>query len=481
MRIERDALGEKAVPDEAYYGAQTQRAVENFPISGGRLHRQMVRTIGLVKLAAAEVNMALGDLPAKIGSRIAEAAEEVANGKWDSQFVVDAFQAGAGTSFNMNANEVIANRALELLGKPRGDYGTIHPNDEVNMSQSTNDVFPTAIRLAALVLIRDRLLPGLTSLEEELRKKAAEFDGIVKAGRTHLQDAVPIRLGQEFGGYAQAVADGIDAIKSAARGLRRLGIGGTAVGTGINTHPKYRERVIRRLRELTGLPLQPAGNLFEVTQSAADLARVSAALRGLALELIRISNDLRLLGSGPRTGLAEINLPAVQPGSSIMPGKVNPSMAEMLAMVCFEVVGNDLTIAMATQAGQLDLNVMTPVIAHDLLQSIEILGNASLMVATSCVRGITANEARCGEYAEKSVALVTALSPRIGYAKAAEIVKEAVNTDKSLLEVARNRLELTEEDLRKVLEPLHLTELSDCVGESAGDGEAGNVAADSEQ
>jgi aspartate ammonia-lyase len=461
MRTERDALGEKSVPDEAYYGVQTQRAIENYPISGLRSHRQMIRSIGLVKLAAAEANMTLGDLPRKIGSRIAEAAQEVANGKWDNEFVVDSFQAGAGTSFNMNANEVIANRALELLGKPRGDYGTVHPNDEVNMSQSTNDVFPTVMRIATLTLIRDTLLSGLTGLEEDLRGKATEFDGIVKAGRTHLQDAVPIRLGQEFSGYAQAVADGVQSIKDTSRSLNRLGIGGTAVGTGINTHPQYREFVIRRLRELTALPLEPAPNLFAVTQSTADFARVSAAIRGVSLELIRIANDLRLLSSGPRTGLAEINLPAVQPGSSIMPGKVNPSMAEMLTMVCFEVIGNDTTIAMATQAGQLELNVMTPVIAHDLLQSVEILGNAALMFTAKCVREITANEARCREHSEKSVALVTALSPKIGYLKAAEIAKEAIRQERSLIEVARENLDLPEDELRKVLEPLHLTEPSD--------------------
>lgn len=458
MRSEQDALGEVTVSDAAYYGAQTQRAVGNFPISGTRLHRQMIRAIGLVKLAAADANMALGGLPKGIGSQIAVAAEEVAYGRWDDQFVVDAFQAGAGTSFNMNANEVIANRALELLGRSKGDYDTVHPNDEVNMSQSTNDIFPTALRIAALVIIHDRLLPGLTSLEEELRKKAAEFDHIVKAGRTHLRDAVPIRLGQEFSGYARTVADGIDSIKDTSRNLRRLGIGGTAVGTGMNAGPEYRETVVLRLRELMGLPLTPAPNLFQVTQSASDFASVSSALRNLALELIRISNDLRLLSSGPRTGLAEITLPAVQPGSSIMPGKVNPSMAEMLAMVCFEVIGNDLTISMAAQAGQLELNVMTPVIAHDLLQSIEILGNATLMFAAKLVRGITANESKCAEYAEASLALVTALAPSIGYTKAAEIAKEAVATGRSVIDIARSRLDITEDELHDALDPAKLTE-----------------------
>jgi aspartate ammonia-lyase len=468
MRTERDALGDVRVPEKAYYGGQTQRAIENFPISGVKTHRQMVRAIGLVKLAAAEANMALGDLPRPIGASIADAAQEVANGKWDNQFMVDAFQAGAGTSFNMNANEVIANRALELLGKPRGEYGTIHPNDHVNMSQSTNDVFPTAMRIAALILIREKLLPGLTALEEDLRAKSVEFDGVVKSGRTHLQDAVPVRLGQELGAYARAVSDGIESIKKASRSLQRLGIGGTAVGTGINTHPQYREYVIRKLRELTGLPLEPAHDLFEVTQSTADFAGVSSAVRLIALELIRIANDLRLLSSGPRTGLGEINLPAVQPGSSIMPGKVNPSMAEMLTMVCFEVIGNDTTIALATQAGQLELNVMTPVIAHDLLQSIEILGNASLMFAAKCVRGITSNDGKCRDHAEKSVALVTALSPKIGYLKAAEIAKEAIKQGRTLIEVARESLEIPEDELRKVLEPLHLTEPSDYTGRDVG-------------
>ncbi|MDO8684885.1 MAG: aspartate ammonia-lyase [Armatimonadota bacterium] len=457
MRIERDALGEMEVPDEAYYGSQTQRAIENFPISGIKPHRQMIRAIGLVKLAAAETNMSLGVLPMRVGESIAEAAKEVAEGKWNDQFVVDVFQAGAGTSFNMNANEVIANRALELLGRPRGDYGAIHPNDDVNASQSTNDVFPTVMRIAALTLIHDLLVPKLMRLEEDLRAKSVEFDKIVKSGRTHLQDAVPIRLGQEFSGYAEAVLHGIESISESARYLHRLNIGATAVGTGINSHPEYRERVVRRLRELTGLPLKPAENLFEVTQSMADFARVSSALRGVALELIRISGDLRLLSSGPRTGLAEINLPAVQPGSSIMPGKVNPSIAEMVSMVCFQVVGNDLAIAMATQAGQLELNVMMPVIAHNLLQSVEILGNAAKVFSQKCVRGITANEAKCKEYAEKSVALVTALSPKIGYVKAAEIAKESIKTGKGLLEVARQRLDLPEDELKKVLEPIHLT------------------------
>lgn len=468
MRTERDALGDVRVPEKAYYGGQTQRAIENFPISGLKTHRQMIRAIGLVKLAAAEANMALGDLPRPIGAPISDAAQEVANGKWDDQFMVDAFQAGAGTSFNMNANEVIANRALELLGQPRGQYQTVHPNDHVNMSQSTNDVFPTAMRIAALTLIRERLLPGLTALEEDLRAKSVEFDGVVKSGRTHLQDAVPVRLGQEFGAYARAVSNGIESVKKASQGLQSLGIGGTAVGTGINTHSQYRRHVISKLRELTGLPLEPALDLFEVTQSTADFVGVSSAMRLIALELIRISNDLRLLSSGPLTGLGEINLPAVQPGSSIMPGKVNPSMAEMLTMVCFQVIGNDTTIAFASQAGQLELNVMTPVIAHDLLQSVEILGNASLMFAVRCVRGITSNDGKCRDYAEKSVTLVTALAPRIGYLKAAEIAKEAIRQGKTLIEVARESVDIPEDELRKVLEPLHLTDPSDYTGRDVG-------------
>ena len=461
MRTERDALGEILVPNDAYYGAQTQRAVENFPISSMRLNAEMIHAIGEVKLAAAEVNQTLGDLPPEIGQAIEAAAAEVAIGKWDAQFVVDAFQAGAGTSFNMNANEVIANRTLELMGKPKGNYETIHPNDHVNLSQSTNDVFPTTMRLASLAMIDDPLLLGLRALEDALRLKAEEFDGVVKSGRTHMQDAVPIRLGQEFGGYAQAITDGIADVEGAAKRLLRLNIGATAVGTGINSRAGYREKVVARLRVITGFPVEPAENLFEVTQSLSDFVRMSSALRGVAIELIRISADLRLLSSGPRTGIGEISLPTVQPGSSIMPGKVNPSMAEMLSMVCFQVIGNDTAIATAAQAGQLELNVMMPVVAHNLTQSIEILGNAALMFAERCARGITANEAVCQELAEKSAALVTALSPRIGYVKTAEIVKESVATGKSLLEVAIAKLDLPEEELRRLLEPIHLTRPSD--------------------
>ncbi|MBI2844616.1 MAG: aspartate ammonia-lyase, partial [Armatimonadetes bacterium] len=340
MRIERDALGEKVVPEDVYWGIQTERAIENFPISGLRFPRDMARAIGAVKAAAAQTNMELGALDPGIGTPIIQAAREVLEGKLDDQFLEDVFQAGAGTSFNMNANEVIANRALEIVGEPRGRYDKIGPNDHVNMSQSTNDVFPTTLRVAALWMIEREFCPGAARLKDALAAKAREFDAIVKAGRTHLQDAVPIRLGQEFGGYAAATARSIDRILDAATTLQRINLGATAVGTGLNAPPGYRALVVQRLAEISGLPLKPAENLVEITQSAADFSYVSSALRSFALELIRIANDLRLLSSGPYTGFAEIKLPAVQPGSSIMPGKVNPSIPEMADMVGFQVVGN---------------------------------------------------------------------------------------------------------------------------------------------
>ena len=456
-RIEVDSLGEVQVPADAYYGAQTQRAVENFPISGLRQYPEFIQATAIIKRAAAEVNMALGVLDETKGKVTVQAAQEVMERKWDQHFVVDVFQAGAGTSHNMNANEVIANRAIEILGGQRGDYKVLHPNDHVNMAQSTNDVVPTAIRIGALQALQ-RLVPAVEELTQALEAKAQEFDSIVKAGRTHLQDAVPIRLGQEFGGYAQAVRFDLERIQRAAESLKRLGIGGTAAGTGLNAHPEYHSRMVQRLSELTGLDLRSSGNLVESIQNTCDFVELSAALRTLALTLIRIANDLRLLSSGPMTGLAEIRLPAVQPGSSIMPGKVNPVMAEMLNMVGFQVVGNDTTIMMAAQAGQLELNVMMPIIAYNLLQSVDILANGIRAFTQRCVKGIEANEEQCSRWVEGSMGLVTALNPYIGYSKAAKLVQEALTSGKPVRQVVLDQGILSPKEVEEVLSPRAMTE-----------------------
>ena len=456
-RIETDSLGQVRVPAEALYGAQTERAVENFPVSGLRPYPAWIEATALVKCAAAEVNMTLGQLDPQIGQAILQAAQEIVAGRWHDQFVVDLFQAGAGTSHNMNANEVIANRAGELLGEPRGSYRRIHPNDHVNMGQSTNDVIPTVIRISALRGLRE-LLPSLRGLESALRTKAQEFDPIVKAGRTHLQDAVPVRLGQEFGAYAQAIAHDIVRIERAAEEMKRIGIGGTATGTGLNSHPRYHSEMVKRLSELTGFDLRSSGNLFESMQSMADPAHLSAALRTLAVTLDRIANDVRLMSSGPKTGLAEIRLPTVQPGSSIMPGKANPVMAEMLNMVCFQVMGNDLTIMLAAQAGQLELNVMMPLIGHNLLQSILILANGVRLFTERCVKGIEADEERCQAWVEGSMGIATALNPYIGYQAASKVVQEAMATGKSICQIVRAWGLLGEEELEAILSPRAMTE-----------------------
>jgi aspartate ammonia-lyase len=456
-RSERDSLGERAVPAEAYFGIQTLRAMENFPISGLRAHPALIVATAQVKLAAAQANVALGQLSPTVGNAIVAAAREVIGGRWHDQFVVDVYQAGAGTSHNMNANEVLANRALELLGEPRGRYTVVHPNDHVNLAQSTNDVFPTAMRLAALARLHS-LLQALDGLESALRERARLFDGVVKAGRTHLQDATPIRLGQEFGGYATTIAANQTAIGDTRQALRTLGLGGTAVGTGMNTHPDYRRLVTARLADLTGESLVAAPDPFDAMQSMRPFAALSAALRTLCLDLIRICNDVRLLASGPRTGLAEISLPAVQPGSSIMPGKVNPVMAEMLNMVCFQVIGHDVTIAMAAQAGQLELNVMMPVISHALLQSLDILACGIAAFTSRCVVGLQADAERCRRYAEETVALITALSPRIGYERAAALAKEVWTSGRSVREVVAAQGILTPGEVSELLDPRRLTE-----------------------
>jgi aspartate ammonia-lyase len=460
MRIERDSLGELTVPEDVYWGIQTERALANFPISGASFPPAMTHAIGAVKAAAGETNIDLGVLDGAVGKLIVQAAAEVHQGRFDDQFKLDVFQAGAGTSFNMNANEVIANRALELAGESRGDYHRIGPNDHVNMSQSTNDVFPTTLRIAALWILPREFYPSVKRLQESLEAKAREFDDVVKSGRTHLQDAVPVRLGQEFSGYASAVAGSIKAVRAAEVELQRVNLGATAVGTGLNAPPGYQQMVVDRLSQSAGLPLRKPESLIEITQSAADFSRMSSALRTLALELIRIANDLRLLSSGPRTGLAEIKLPAVQPGSSIMPGKVNPSIAEMVDMVGFQVVGNDMAIALASQAGQLELNVMLPVVAHNLLQSISILANASRVFADRCISGITADRELVRHYAETSEALVTVLSPHIGYLIAAEVAKESLNTGRTIREVVLARGLMPEAELDRLLDLHKMTEVS---------------------
>jgi fumarate hydratase class II/aspartate ammonia-lyase len=455
-RIEKDSLGEVKVPIKAYYGAQTIRALENFPISSIRPHPIFTRSIVYIKKAAAKVNNELGCLDNEKSEAIINAADRIIEGEFKDQFVVDVYQAGAGTSFNMNVNEVIANVAIESLGGEKGDYSVIHPNDHVNFGQSTNDVFPTAMRISALYLLKE-LFPVVDALVESFNKKANEFDKTIKSGRTHLQDAAPITLGQEFSGYADAVSKSAKKIEKASDALKELGIGGTAVGTGLNTHPDYKEKIIKELRKITNLDIGSAANYFEAMQSNAPITEVSGALKVLVIELIRIANDLRLLSSGPKTGLAEITLPAVQPGSSIMPGKVNPVMAEMLNMVCFSIIGNDLTITMASQAGQLELNVMMPVMQYKLLDSISILINALKAFTDKCIKGITANEDRCYQYATNSMSIVTALNPYIGYSKAADIAKESLLTGKSIKEVILGKKLIPEEKLNEILSPMSMT------------------------
>jgi aspartate ammonia-lyase len=501
FRIEKDPLGYLEVPDGAYYGVQTARGIHNFPISGTLPHPALVRAIVQVKKAAARANMATGRLPKQLGNAIVEAADEIlcptdadcaerddaeaaeleprrpsdpmkaafAAARAAKQrelidnFRIDPFQAGAGTSHNMNANEVLANRAIELLhsggvgsGK-RGDYSVVNPNDHVNMAQSTNDVFPTSMRIATLDLIRD-YLPAADELIHALERKAREFDDVIKSGRTHMQDAVPIRLGQEFAAYALTLRRGVERLQTAAQSISEQNIGATAVGTGLNAEPEYIELVVRNLAEQTGHKLRGAEHLVQATQSMRPMLEVSAALRGIAVDLIKISEDLRLMSSGPMTGFAEITLPAVQPGSSIMPGKVNPVMAECLSMVCFRVIGNDTTIAWAASAGQLELNVMMPVIAHTALESLTILTNMSRAFTEFCVTGIEANRERARDLMERSSALSTPLAPYLGYALAADISKQAVRENRTIREIVIERGIFTAEELDQLLAPHELTE-----------------------
>jgi aspartate ammonia-lyase len=462
MRTEKDTLGEVRVPDDALYGAQTQRAVENYPISGLREHPLFIRAFILLKRSAALANRELGAMDETIADAIVAACDRILREfeRFRPHFVVDVFQAGAGTSFNMNCNEVIANLAnLSLGGKP-GEYRPINPNDHVNMSQSTNDVFPTAIRIAALMLL-DRLGPQLDRLGDALDAKGDEFADVIKSGRTHLADAVPVTLGQEFKAYAAATKRATRLLREAASELRILGIGGTATGTGINTPIGYRFAVVRHLSESTGLELHATDDLREAMQSQLPVVAVSAALRNLALELTRITNDLRLLASGPLTGLAEINLPAVQPGSSIMPGKVNPSMLECMNQVLFHIIGADTAIAYASQAGQLELNVMMPLMAFEITFSMEILKNFLPVFIDKCVRGIEANRERCEAYYVSSPSLATALNPIIGYAAAAEIAKESARTGKRIPDLLREKQLLPEEQIAEIFTPEFLAGQAD--------------------
>ena len=456
FRLERDYLGTKNVPAQAFYGIETQRALENFPISGLRLQTSLIHALALIKNAAAHAHMYEGQLDKRRGKVIVKSCEEIMEGKLDVEFPVDVFQAGAGTSEHMNVNEVIANRALTLLKKPKGRYDIIHPNDHVNLGQSTNDVFHSAIHIAAYLQIRDHLLPRLFQLEHALRKKAYQWRHILKSGRTHLRDAVPMTLGQEFNAYAENVKKDIHHVHESSLHLLELNLGGTAIGSRVNTTPHFQGLVLKRVRTITNAKFTRAVNLFEGTQSLDALLIVSSSLRVLATTLIKIANDLRLLSSGPATGLNELSLPAVQPGSSIMPAKVNPSMAEMLDMVSFQVIGNDTTLTLCGQAGQLELNVMMPLAAYCLLQSIDILSNAVAAFTVKCVMGIEAHPQKCREYLEKNPIIVTALTPYIGYARAAEIAQLAYGKNISVRELMLQKKLLDKKTLDRVLSFHHL-------------------------
>ncbi len=452
FRTESDSMGQMQVPANAYYGAQTARAVENFPISNLRFPRSFIRAIGLIKKQAAITNHGLGYLSADVANAIEQAAQEVADGKWDAEFVLDIFQTGSGTSTNMNANEVIANRAVEIMGGKRGDK-KVHPNDHVNRGQSSNDVIPTAIHVAALEAIDKRLIPALKELHEALDKKAKEFHDVLKIGRTHLQDATPIRLGQEFSGYASQVQHGVVRVQSVRKNLEELALGGTAVGTGINTHPDFARRTIQGLMKEIGLPLTEAENHFEAQGSRDAAVEASAALKTVAVGLIKIANDIRFLGSGPRLGLGEIKLPSTQPGSSIMPGKVNPVMSEMLMQVCAQVIGNDSAITVSGAFGNFELNVMMPVLAHNLLESIELLASGSQVFARRCINGLQADREKCNANLELSLMNCTVLAPVIGYDKAAKIAKVAMETNRTIRQVAEEISGLEKSKLNELLDP----------------------------
>ncbi len=456
-RTERDSMGEMQVPAGAYYGASTQRAVLNFPISDLRFPREFNRALATIKLAAAQVNMELGLLDRQKGEAIVRAAQEVVDGKLEEHFVVDIFQTGSGTSTNMNANEVIANRAAELLGATRGTRGPVHPNDHVNLGQSSNDVIPTAIHVAAAKAIQDDLIPALEQLQTAMQAKADEFMPIIKTGRTHLQDATPIRLGQEFLGYAGQAERAIRRLRHAQDELGEVALGGTAVGTGVNTHPEFAPRVCARLTKLMGVPVRETTNHFQAQNTLDNIVEASGALKTVAVSLMKIANDLRWLGSGPRAGIGEITLPEVQPGSSIMPGKVNPVIPESVCQVCAQVIGNDATITIAGQSGNFEINVMMPVAAHNLLQSITLLASVTRNLVRQCVQGIQATE-KGPEMVERGLAICTGLVPAIGYDKAAKIAQEAGRTGKTVREVAKERTGLTDKELDRLLDPAAMTE-----------------------
>ncbi|HKH47767.1 MAG TPA: class II fumarate hydratase [Thermoanaerobaculia bacterium] len=468
-RIEKDSLGEIEVPAGAYYGAQTERARRNFPVSGIRLPKRFIAAVAMIKGEAAAVNERLGIVPGEAARAIRQAADEIAAGRHDEQFPLDIFQTGSATSTNMNVNEVLSNRAIEILGGQIGSKKPVHPNDHVNAGQSSNDVIPTAIHVSSYLAIQEELEPALRRLVEALQRKAEELDVVVKIGRTHLQDAVPVRLGQEFSGYAQQARYALDRLAAVKPRLAELPLGGTAVGTGLNAPPDFAPQVISRLAERTGCPFAPAPNRFEAMAGKDAAVETSGALKTIAASLTKIANDIRWLASGPRCGIGEISIPSLQPGSSIMPGKVNPVIPESVLMVCAQVVGNDTTITLAGMSGVFELNVMMPLIAYNLLQSIEILANASRLLAETCVEGIEANRERCAELVERSLAMVTSLVPKIGYDAAAEIAKESVKTGKTVRELCREKKVLPEDELREALDPWGQTE----GGIHAGGGGAG--------
>ena len=467
VRTERDSMGEFEVPADAYYGAQTMRAVANFPISDLRFPRSFIRALGQIKLAAAQVNAELGLLDTKLSVAIVSAAQEVVDGKLDDQFVVDVFQTGSGTSTNMNANEVISNRAIEVLGGEIGSRTPVHPNDHVNLGQSSNDVIPTAIHISALTSIHDSLIPSLEKLESDLEQKANEFMPVIKTGRTHLQDATPVRLGQEFQGYAGQIERRVSRLRQGQAELSEVALGGTAVGTGVNTHPEFAARVCVRLSDMLGLTVRETDNHFQAQSSLDAAVEASGALKTVAVSLMKIANDIRWLGSGPRAGIGEIELPEVQPGSSIMPGKVNPVIPESVCQVAAQVIGNDLSVTVAGQSGNFEINVMMPVLAYNLLQSIELLSAAARNLADQCVSGLSATQ-KGPEMVDAGLAIVTTLVPHIGYDAAAAIAKEAQATGKTVKEVATARTELSAAELDRILDPSSMTEPGIGGGVSAG-------------
>jgi fumarate hydratase class II len=456
-RVERDSMGPVRVPKGVYYGAQTQRAVENFPVSGWRFQREMIHALGLIKFASAKTNFNLGLMERRMSTAIQKASEEVMQGRWDNQFVVDIFQTGSGTSTNMNANEVIANRANEILGSPKGIYKPVHPNDHVNLCQSSNDVFPSIIHIAAVNLLQNQMIPGLRNLYDELRTKAKEFRPILKIGRTHLQDATPIRLGQEFGGYARQIQLGIRRIQKAMESLYELPLGGTAVGTGINTYPFFARKAIAFVNERTEERFYEAVDHFEAQGAKDALVEMSGALKTVAVSLVKIANDIRRMGSGPRCAIGEIRLPETQPGSSIMPGKVNPVIPESLVQVCAQVIGNDTAITLGGLGGHFELNMMMPLIAHNLLQSIRLLSNATHLFSLRCIKGLEVDRERCEEMIEKSLALATALTPKIGYDNAAKVAKKAYENRKTIRQVALEEKLFSKEELNHLLDPQSMT------------------------